>query len=286
MKGVPYWRIRSLIESALAEDIGSGDITTSSIFPEPVKAEGRIRAKEECIVAGAEIAREVFFTIDHAPALDVTAIADGSRVKPGDTILFISGDGRTILKGERVALNFLQRLSGIATLTSKYLEMIDGFDVKILDTRKTTPGLRDIEKGAIRIGGGYNHRFSLSQAVLIKDNHIILAGGISEAIARVKKRITHHLNLEVEVSNPAEAEEAFHAGADMLLLDNMDIESIREVVKTINRRIPIEVSGGVDLLRVREIAGAGVDYISIGALTHSARAVDMSMDIVPSGGQG
>ncbi len=283
MKGIPCWRIRSLIESALAEDIGSGDITTSFIFPEPVKAEGRIRAKEECIVAGAEIAREVFFAIDQS--IDGTAIADGSRVKPGDTILFISGDGRTILKGERVALNFLQRLSGIATLTSKYLEMIDGFDVKILDTRKTTPGLRDIEKGAIRIGGGYNHRFSLSQAVLIKDNHIILVGGISEAIARVKKRITSHLNVEVEVSNPAEAEEAFHAGADIILLDNMDIESIREVVKIINRRIPIEVSGGVDLLSVREIAGAGVDYISIGALTHSARAIDVSMDIIPSGEQ-
>ncbi|HLF86741.1 MAG TPA: carboxylating nicotinate-nucleotide diphosphorylase [Nitrospiria bacterium] len=286
MKGIPSWRIRSLIETALAEDIGSGDITTSSIFPEPVKAEGRIRSKEECIVAGAEIAREVFFTIDQSLALDGTAIADGSRVKPGDTVLFISGDGRTILKGERVALNFLQRLSGIATLTSKYLEAIDGFDVKILDTRKTTPGLRDIEKGAIRIGGGYNHRFSLSQAVLIKDNHIMLAGGISEAIARVKRRITGHLNVEVEVSSPAEAEEAFHAGADMILLDNMGVESIREVVKTIDRRIPIEVSGGVDLLSVREIARAGVDYISIGALTHSARAVDMSMDIVPSGGQG
>jgi nicotinate-nucleotide pyrophosphorylase (carboxylating) len=286
MKGIPHWRIRSLIETALAEDIGSGDITTASIFPEPVKAEGRIRSKEECIVAGAEIAREVFFAIDQSLALDGTAIADGSRVKPGDTVLFISGDGRTILKGERVALNFLQRLSGIATLTSKYLEAIDGFDVKILDTRKTTPGLRDIEKGAVRIGGGYNHRFSLSQAVLIKDNHIMLAGGISEAIARVKKRITGHLKVEVEVSSPAEAEEAFHADADMILLDNMDIESIREVVKTIDRRIPIEVSGGVDLLSVREIAGAGVDYISIGALTHSARAVDMSMDIVPSGGQG
>lgn len=284
MKGIPSWRIRSLIETALAEDIGSGDITTASIFPEPVRAEGRIRAKEECIVAGAEIAREVFYAIDQS--LDGTAIADGSRVKPGDTILFITGDGSAILKGERVALNFLQRLSGIATLTSKYLETINGFNVKILDTRKTTPGLRDIEKGAIRIGGGHNHRFSLSQAVLIKDNHIILAGGISEAIARVKKRITDHLKVEVEVSSPAEAEEAFHAGADMLLLDNMDIESIREVVRTIDRRIPIEVSGGVDLLSVREIAGAGVDYISIGALTHSARAVDMSMDIVPSGGQG
>lgn len=285
MKGIPRWRIRSLIETALAEDIGSGDITTSSMFPGPVKAEGRIRSKEECIVAGVEIAREVFFAIDQSLALDVTVIADGSRVKPGETILSVSGDGRAILNGERVALNFLQRLSGIATLTSKYLEAIDGFDVKILDTRKTTPGLRDIEKGAIRIGGGYNHRFSLSQAVLIKDNHIILAGGISEAIARVKKGITGHLNVEVEVSSPAEAEEAFHAGADMILLDNMGIESIREVVKTINRRIPIEVSGGVDLLSVREIAGAAVDYISIGALTHSARAVDMSMDIVPSGGQ-
>lgn len=284
MKGIPHWRIRSLVEAALSEDIGMEDITTSSIFPESIKAEGRVIANEEIIVAGIDIAKEVFLAIDRSVDFGV-ALDDGRRAKPGETILFISGDGRTILRGERVALNFLQRLSGIATLTSRYLEMIDGYDVKILDTRKTTPCLRDLEKGAVRIGGGYNHRFSLSQAILIKDNHIRLAGGISEAIARARQKATHYLKIEVEVGSLAEAEEAFHAGADIILLDNMKIESVREVVRTIKRRIPIEASGGVDLSRVREIAETGVDYISIGALTHSARAVDISMDIEPVGGR-
>ena len=284
MNSIPDWRIRSLVEAALAEDIGAEDITTGSIFPGPFEAEGRIIAKEEIVLAGVDIAKEVFLAIDKTSSFG-TALNDGRRVKPGEIVLSISGDGRALLKGERVALNFLQRLSGIATLTSRYIEKIGGLGVKILDTRKTTPGLRDLEKWAVRIGGGYNHRFSLSTAILIKDNHIRLAGGISEAIKRVRSRVIQHLKIEVEAGNLGEVEEALRAGADIIMLDNMQLKAIREAVKIIDHRVPIEVSGGVDISSIREIAETGVDYISVGAITHSAGAVDIHMDIIPVGGR-
>lgn len=271
-------KIRSFLMKALSEDIGPGDVTTDSIFPEVIPSRGIIRAKEDLILAGIDVVKEVFALID-AEIIFTSLHRDIERVKKGEVIAEIMGDGRTLLKGERVALNIIQRLSGIATLTRRYVEEVEGYKVRILDTRKTAPNLRVLEKYAVRVGGGWNHRLGLFDGVLIKDNHIALAGSIKKAVRRVRENAPHTLKIEVEVKNLEEAQEAIALGADIIMLDNMGLDDIRRAVGMVKGRLLIEVSGNVDLSKIRDIASAGVDFISIGALTHSAPAVDISMEI-------
>lgn len=272
------WQIRSLVERALKEDIGRGDITTSLIFPEAIHAQGMISAGEEIILAGIMVAREVFFALDR-DLIWYEEARDGERIKEGGLLVRVSADGRALLNGERVALNFLQHLSGIATLTARFVEEVRGCPARIVDTRKTTPGLRLLEKYAVNVGGGGNHRFDLSGVILIKDNHITLAGGVREAIQRVRQTAPHTAKIEVEARDLQEVEEALEGGAEIIMLDNMDVAAMREAVKHVNGQVLLEASGGVTLSKVREIAETGVDIISVGALTHSAPAVDMSMEI-------
>ncbi|MEK6605630.1 MAG: carboxylating nicotinate-nucleotide diphosphorylase [Nitrospirota bacterium] len=278
--------IRDIVARALAEDLGAGDVTTQALFPEAVPAVGTIVAEEHggLVLAGLAVAVEVFRQVDSSLTCSPNA-TDGARIPHGTTILTVTGDGRSLLKGERVALNFLQRLSGIATLTAQFCEAVKGFTVKIVDTRKTTPGLRALEKWAVTLGGGHNHRYGLGDGILIKDNHLALAGGdVARAcrlVAERAKRAPHGLKIEVEVRTLDEAQAALDGGADIILLDNMDAPSIRKAVELIQGRAVTEASGGVTLATVREIAAAGPDLISVGALTHSAPAANLSMDIVP-----
>jgi nicotinate-nucleotide pyrophosphorylase (carboxylating) len=274
-------RIRDLVTFALAEDLGSGDLTTRLLFPKTIKAEAVIRAKQEAVLAGLPVAEAVFKNVD--PKLKFKSLVqDGDRVPSGTELARIVGDGRSLLKGERVALNFLQRLSGIASLTAQFVEMVRGTKATILDTRKTTPGLRELEKYAVRMGGGRNHRMNLSDGILIKDNHIALAGSLKRAVQETHRKAPRGMKVEVEATNLKEVEDALSGKADVILLDNMTIPQLEEAVSLINGRALTEVSGGVRLNTVREIAAAGVDFVSIGALTHSALAVDLSMDIYPS----
>ncbi|TAL09956.1 MAG: carboxylating nicotinate-nucleotide diphosphorylase [Nitrospirae bacterium] len=278
--------IRDIVARALVEDLGAGDVTTQALFPKTVPAVGTIVAEERdgLVVAGMALAVEVFRQVDPSLACAPNA-ADGDRIPHGTTALTITGDGRSMLKGERVALNFLQRLSGIATLTAKFCEAVKGLNVKIVDTRKTTPGLRALEKWAVTLGGGHNHRYGLGDGILIKDNHLALAGGdVAHACRLVierARRAPHGLKIEVEVRTLEQVQAALDGGADIILLDNMDAPTIRKAVELIKRRAVTEASGGVSLATVREIAAAGPDLISVGALTHSAPAADFSMDIVP-----
>lgn len=275
--------IRDIVARALAEDLGAGDVTTQALFPEGVPAVGTIVAEERegLVVAGLAVAVEVFRQVDSSLTC-APNVADGERVPHGTTVLTVTGDGRSVLKGERVALNFLQQLSGIATLTAKFCEAVKGTRARILDTRKTTPGLRALEKWAVTLGGGHNHRHSLADGILIKDNHLALAGGdIARACRLARERAPHGLKIEVEVRTLDEVRAALDGGADIILLDNMDVPPIRKAVEQVKGRAVIEVSGGVSLANVLEIAAAGPDYISVGALTHSAPAANFSMDIVP-----
>lgn len=273
------YSIQDIIETALAEDIGSGDITTAAIVDKNAEGSAKIIAKENCIVAGILIAEAVFKTVDDK--IDFMALAnDGEAAKKGKTIAEISGRLSTILAGERVALNFLQRLSGIATLTDQFVSKINGFKAKILDTRKTTPGLRVLEKYAVRMGGGFNHRFGLCDGVLIKDNHIAAVGSIAEAVFRARENSPHNMLIEVEVKNLDEVKEALIAGADVIMLDNMKPSLMKQAVTIIGKTALIEASGGVTLKNVKAIAQTGVDYISVGALTHSTRAVDISLEVI------
>ncbi|HEY5593598.1 MAG TPA: carboxylating nicotinate-nucleotide diphosphorylase [Nitrospiria bacterium] len=272
--------LRPIVERALKEDIGSGDLTTRLLFPKTIKAEAAIQVKQEAILAGLTVAEAVFKKVD--PKLKFKSLArDGDRVKAGTIVARLEGDGRSLLKGERVALNFLQHLSGIATLTARFVEAVRGTKATILDTRKTTPGLRNLEKYAVRTGGGRNHRMNLSDGILIKDTHLALAGSLKAAVERAKKNASRGFKVEAETTNRTELEEALAAKADIILLDNMSIPQLKEAVLLINGQALTEVSGGVNLNNVREIASTGVDFISIGALTHSAPAVDLSMDITP-----
>lgn len=280
----PFSQIRDLVVRALAEDLGTGDMTTQALFDRPVPAEGSIvaEAHDGLVVAGVAVAQEVFARVDST--LECTSLlADGDRAASGSAILEVTGDGRSILKGERVALNFLQRLSGIATLTAKFCEAVTGYRVKIVDTRKTTPGLRILEKWAVTLGGGHNHRQNLSDGILIKDNHLALAGrDIARACRLARERAPHGLKIEVEAQTLDEVRAALDGAADIILLDNMDLPSISKAVDLIKGRVLVEVSGGVTLANVREIAAVGPDLISIGALTHSAPAANLSLDIVPA----
>lgn len=270
-------QIKKLIEHALAEDIGSGDITTDAIIPETSISGAVMLAKQELVLAGLEISREVFLRLD--PSIQFTAYAkDGERVHAGTEIARLSGNTRALLRGERVALNLLQHMSGIATLTAKYVEKIKGMKAQVLDTRKTLPGLRQLEKYAVRTGGGKNHRMGLYDMVLIKDNHIKAAGGIAKAIEAARRK-AGQLKIEVETKNLEEVREALAAKADIIMLDNMPIDTMREAVKLIDGRSLVEASGNVTLDSVRHIAETGVDFISSGSLTHSAPAADISMKI-------
>ena len=271
-------QIKKLIEHALFEDIGSGDITTEAIIPETSTSSAVMLAKQELVLAGLEVSREVFLHLD--PRVQFTAYAkDGKRMHAGTEIARLSGNTRALLMGERVALNLLQHMSGIATLTAKYVEKIKGMKAVVLDTRKTLPGLRQLEKYAVRMGGGNNHRFGLYDGVLIKDNHIKAAGSIIDAVEKVRKRACHTLKIEVETKTLEEVMEALDAGVDIIMLDNMQIDTMQEAVKLINGRALVEASGNVTLELIWHIAETGVDFISSGSLTHSAPAADISMKI-------
>ncbi len=272
------WReemVRTL-RRALEEDIGSGDITTVAVVPEGLTAGGRVVAKEAGIVAGVAVAKAVFALVD--PELRVTpCLQDGDAVRPGEVIVTVHGRVRSILMAERVALNFMQRMSGIATLTRRFVDAVAGTRAKILDTRKTVPGLRLFDKWAVRLGGGVNHRLGLFDMVLIKENHILAAGSLTEALRRVRERYGRRYAVEVEVRTLAELEEALRLDVDRILLDNMDVPTLREAVRLTAGRVPLEASGNVTLDNVRAIAETGVDYISVGALTHSPKAFDVSL---------
>lgn len=270
--------LSSFIEMALKEDIGPGDITTEALIPPGVEGKAEIIAKETLVLAGVEVAREVFHQVN--PDISFTPNhADGSELAPSTIIASLEGPLASLLTAERLALNLIQRLSGVATMTRQYVRKIEGTKARILDTRKTTPGLRALEKYAVRVGGGENHRFGLFDGVLIKDNHIAAVGSITEAVKRGRKRASHTLKVEVETENLEQVKEALSAGADIIMLDNMDIETMREAVRLINGKALVEASGGINLGNVRQVAETGVDLISVGAITHSARAMDISMEI-------
>lgn len=271
-----YINLDRLIAQALAEDLGSGDVTTNSVVPPETRISGRFTMKEEGVVCGLAVAQRVFSRLDP----DIRFIPhckDGDKVKAGSAIAEISGPAAGILSGERLALNFLQRLSGIATKTQSLVSQVAGTGTKIVDTRKTTPGLRILEKYAVRTGGGQNHRMNLADGVLIKDNHIRASGGITTAVEAARKKAPRTLKIEVEVESIREVEEAVKAGADIIMLDNMPTELMAEAVKLINGRALVEASGNMDNRDLREVANAGVDMISLGSLTHSVRALDISL---------
>jgi nicotinate-nucleotide pyrophosphorylase (carboxylating) len=267
------------IRRALEEDVGPGDCTTSLLIPEKKKSSAQFTAKEHLILAGLPFASLVFQLLDHTIRFR-PFFADGDRIEKSRIIAEVSGYTSVLLKGERVSLNLLQRLSGIATLTALYVEKIKGLKAKIVDTRKTTPCLRSMEKYAVRTGGGCNHRFGLFDGILIKDNHINAVGSIPKAIERAKSSSHHLSKIEIEVENISGLREAIHAGADIVMLDNMSVADMRKAVKLSNGRVALEASGGITLENVREVAETGVDFISVGALTHSAPAVDISLKIV------
>lgn len=271
--------MKQAVKAALHEDVGSGDSTTRRTVEAKAKAEAVIIAKETGVIAGLAAAQEVFKQVDKRIKL-VKKVKDGQKVKKGKIVARVSGPARGVLTGERTALNFLQRLSGIATLTDQFVAKVPS-RVDILDTRKTTPGLRVLEKQAVKLGGGTNHRFGLYDAVLIKDNHIAMAGGIEAAIQKAVGTRQKAAGIEVEAKTIAQVKKAIDAGAKKILLDNMSIKNLRQAVKLCKKnKVWTEASGGVNLKTVRKIASAGVDAISVGALTHSARALDISLEMV------
>ncbi len=271
--------IEKIIELAIEEDVYSGDITTNSLIPEENLAVAEMTAKANGVVSGLEVAKMVFEKFDKnikwEPLVD-----EGSLVKRGDKIARVEGSYRTLLTAERIALNILQRMSGIATATSLYVAELSGTKTQLLDTRKTAPGMRILDKMAVKAGGGKNHRMGLYDMALIKDNHIKVAGGITEAVREVRASAPD-IKIEVEVTNIEETRQAINAGADIIMLDNMSNEQMAAAVKLINKRADTEASGNMNLERIKEVAKTGVDYISVGALTHSVTALDISMNIVP-----
>lgn len=270
--------LQQLIEQAISEDLGSGDGTTDATIPADSVSTAEFLAKQDLVLAGIDVAREVFRHLD--PSVSFTPLSkDGDKIKAGTVCARVSGKTRALLAGERVALNLLQHLSGIATLTAKYVERVRGTRAQIMDTRKTLPGFRKLEKYAVRMGGGKNHRMGLYDMVLIKDNHIKAAGGITAAVERVRARIQSASPIEVETGTVDEVKEALSAKADIIMLDNMPPALMREAVALIGGRAIIEASGNVSLENVRDIARTGVDRISVGAITHSATAADISMKI-------
>jgi len=275
-------RIEEIIDCALAEDLALGDVTTGALISGEQLGSGSIMVKEEGILAGVEVAKHVFQRLDPELKVDIL-FEDGSKVKPGDVVARVEGKIASILEVERLALNFLQRLSGIASETNRYVEAVKGLPVRITDTRKTTPGLRSLEKYAVRLGGGENHRMSLADGILIKDNHLAALGSqgltFREVIEKARQNTSIGQKIEVEAKTVSEAMEAADAGVDIVMLDNMGLEDMRQAVRAIHGRVLVEASGGVTLDRVRAIAEIGVDFISVGALTHSAKALDISLEL-------
>jgi nicotinate-nucleotide pyrophosphorylase (carboxylating) len=270
--------LHAMIREFLREDIGRGDLTSEAIFPDHQTGSARLVARGSFIVAGAaDVAAEVF-KVQNPAITSVDPLADGTRTNPNTILLTVSGPVVDLLKAERVALNLLQRLSGIATLTATFVAKVKGYPVRITDTRKTTPGLRVLEKYAVRVGGGANHRFNLADGVLIKDNHIAACGSIKEAVARVRKEIPHTIRIEVETDTLQQVQECLECDVDIIMLDNMNPQMMARAVQSIKGRALVEASGGVNLETVEAIAGSGVDIISIGALTHSAPSCDIGMD--------
>ena len=279
----PHSHIRQIVKTALEEDLGFGDLTSSALLSPDMVAKAQIVAKEAMVVAGLAVAQEVFHQIDDS--LTVTFHQrDGAWVRANTQLLTITGNAQSLLQAERVALNFMQRLSGISTLTRQFCRAVGEHSVKIADTRKTTPGLRVLEKWAVRLGGGYNHRFSLHDGILIKDNHLMVLAAnnrsLSQACQLAKQQAPHGLRISVEVESLAQVREALQGKADIILLDNMSASKIQQAVKIIKSQALVEVSGGITLHNIQDIANKGIDIISIGALTHSAPAMELSMDII------
>lgn len=271
--------MKQLVALALEEDLGHGDITTDAVVDPLIPGHGVIVAREPLVVSGIAVAQEVFRQVDSALSLELLC-RDGEGLTPGQPVMAISGSYASILKGERLALNFLGRLSGIATNTRKYVDALSGLPVRLVDTRKTTPLLRSLEKAAVRHGGGYNHRFNLTDGVLIKDNHLVAAGGVREAVSRARARAAHHLvRIEVEVDTLEQLQEALACGVEAILLDNMTPELLRRAVAMTAGKALLEASGGVTLATVRQIGETGVDLISSGSLIHGARWVDLGLDL-------
>ena len=266
-----------ILRAALAEDIGPGDVTTLLTVPPESRASARVLVKAEGVLAGLEIGLRAFTLLD--PDVQITLRGkDGQRVSYGTVVATVSGSAQSLLTAERVCLNVMQRMSGVATLAARFVQEVDGTAARIVDTRKTTPGLRHLEKYAVRCGGAHNHRWGLGDGILIKDNHLAAGGGVGACVARARESAPHPLKIEVECKTLGQVAEAVAARADVLLLDNMSLETLREAVKRVGKKALTEASGGVNLATVRDIALTGVDLISVGALTHSAPALDISLD--------
>ena len=275
---LPVWMIEEVVLSALAEDVGGGDLTTDALVDRGATAVALIHSKEAGVLAGLPVAERVFQILDSGVVFE-ELLPDGSELKPGSVIARVRGAGRALLTGERTALNFLRHLSGIATATRYLAGLISGTGACLVDTRKTTPGLRVLEKYAVRAGGGHNHRAGLFDGILIKDNHIKLAGGIAAAVRRTQAAAPHTVRVEVEVESLAQLQEALDAGADLVLLDNMPTGLMREAVQLAGGRARLEASGNITAANIRAVAETGVDLISVGAITHSVKALDISMDV-------
>ena len=278
MTGFPEGSLEDLVVRALAEDIGDGDRTTEAVVAPDVRLKGLVVAREPLVVAGVSVFHSVYRYLGDSEAIQ-DATEDGMVLEAGQVIASIQTDARRLLTGERVALNIAQRLSGIATITRAFVDEVRGTGARILDTRKTTPTLRDLEKYAVKAGGGFNHRFGLFDAMLLKDNHIAAAGGLSRAFRRAREVCSDGMRLQVEVDTIEQLREALDVGADMILLDNMTVKDVGFAVQLVEGRARLEVTGGVTLANVRGFAQTGVDDISVGALTHSARAVDIGLDV-------
>ncbi|RLB78004.1 MAG: carboxylating nicotinate-nucleotide diphosphorylase [Deltaproteobacteria bacterium] len=270
------FEIERIVRTALQEDIGLGDVTTEATIARDIVVRAELVAKENFTLAGLDVAATVFHILDPDVCFEKIFV-DGQSVRKGEVIAWLKGKASILLQGERVALNLLQRMCGIASLTAQYVAAVEGTSAKIVDTRKTVPGLRALDKYSVRMGGGRNHRIGLFDGVLIKENHIVAAGGISAAIKKAKEEISHTLKIEIETRNLPEVEEALQAGADIIMLDNMTLDEMRQGVDLIAGKALVEASGGVNLERVRDIAETGVNFISVGALTHSVIAADISM---------
>jgi len=278
--GLPEKAVKEIVARALAEDIGPGDATTLATVDPGARCRAEIVAKAAGVIAGLPVAELTFRALD--PGISFERVAgDGRRVEPGAVLARLAGSSRAVLTAERTALNFLQRMSGIATLTAQYVAAVQGTKARIADTRKTAPGLRLLDKCAVRVGGGLNHRIGLFDGILVKDNHIRAAGGLAQAVARARKSAHHLLKVEVEAQSIAQVEQALAAGAEVIMLDNLALEDVRKAVALIAGRAKTEASGGVNLDNVRALADCGVDYISVGALTHSAPALDISLETSP-----
>ncbi|GIX07489.1 MAG: nicotinate-nucleotide diphosphorylase (carboxylating) [Candidatus Poribacteria bacterium] len=271
--------VRRLIQLALEEDLGFGDVTSVACLPPSAKAQGEIVARESGTLAGLEVARAVFEAVDSRIEWQ-SRLRDGAVLEPGQQIAQVSGPALSVLAAERTALNFLQLLSGMATLTAQYVQAVAPLPVRVVDTRKTIPGWRLLSKYAVRVGGGHNHRIGLADGVLIKDNHIAVAGSVREAVRRARENAPHSLRVEVEVETLDQLQEALEAGADVVLLDNMDLETLRRAVALAKGRVLLEASGGIDLKTIRAVAETGVDLISTSRITLDARPVDFALEVV------